>query len=134
MKRDNKNIWIAVIAILVVILVINVAAFFGRIFQGREPITYSESSLMYDIADERYFRLLEDIRANENAPGDYMKGFSEYKAVADYYEAVSLRKAYAAFGDEQEAQKWADKAEKSQNGMGDYAFTKEKIDREFGMK
>lgn len=134
MKRDNKNIWIAVITILVVILVINVAALFGRIFQGQEPITYSESSLMYDIADERYFRLVEDIKTNENAPGDYMKGFSEYKAVADYFEAVSLQKAFAVYGDEQEAQKWADKAAASQNSMGDYAFTKEKIDREFEMK
>lgn len=134
MKKTNKNIWTIIIALLSVVLVVNMVVFIIRISAGEVYDPYSEDTMIYNISEGNYAGLVKRIKYNEGLSENSMKGMEAYQAVADYYEFLSRQKAWEAYGNEEEAEKWKSKANACVENMGEYAFAKDNIDKIFEME
>lgn len=134
MKQKSKKLPIILISLLTLLLIYNGISFWHRLVTEDEPFIVKTESMMWKIHEKDYQLLLTDIKTNENTPGVNMKEFQEYKAVADYFESVFLQKAYASYGDTENAKKYEEKAKSCEEGMGEYAYTKEDINKMLEMK
>lgn len=134
MKQKSKNLPIIIISLLTVLLIFNSISFVLRFTTEENQINCDEESMLWRIHDKNYASLVTGIKEDENTPGVNMKEFEEYKAVADYFEAVFLQKAYASYGDMENANKYEKKAKSCEEGMGEYSYTKEEIDKMLEIK
>lgn len=134
MKQKSKKLPIILISLLTLLLIYNGISFWHRLVTEDEPFIVKTESMMWKIHEKDYQLLLTDIKTNENTPGVNMKEFQEYKAVADYFESVFLQKAYASYGDMENANKYEEKAKSCEEDMGEYAYTKEEIDKMLEIK
>lgn len=134
MKQKSKNLPIIIISLLTVLLIFNSISFVLHFINTEDPIVYSEESMMWIIQNKDYHTLVSDIKENENTPGVNIEKIQEYKAVADYFESVFLQKAYASYGDMENANKYEEKAKSCEEDMGEYAYTKEEIDKMLEIK
>lgn len=128
MKKKSRNVWTIVTTLLGILLFVNILSFCVRLAKGEDYYPYGEESMIYSIRDEDYVGAVGKIKHNETIPGYNGKWMEEYRAVADYFEALSKQKAWETYGNLEEAKKWATEAEKNSTRMGEYSFARQKID------
>lgn len=135
MKNKGINaITNVIIGIMCAVFVILVWMTWREFKYARSNYIWSEDNLLGYIHSEDYTDMLRSAYNNEMrgiASTDTMK---ECYAVAYYYEAAALYKAYAETGKTEEAKKYGRMMEEQEALMGELTFAAEEIREELGIK
>ena len=131
-KKQDPGITLLdlVIVVLIFVMIYNgFTAWFYKSRTERRSFSQEASMLAFDIERGDYVSLIQ---------GKYINKFngeteaSEYYALADYIEAVSVYKVYAAKGYTDRASKQRKIMDKSRKEMGDLTVFADKADKMFG--
>lgn len=134
MKTDLKNIITnIIIVILSIILVFFSVSLISQLVNYKSAYQASENTLYMQIRDGDYFSMLDEVKQNRILGVHENAEYKECYAVADYFEAASLYKAYMENGQEKMAAKYKEKMTESQKKMGDLTYTAEDINSKLGI-
>ena len=87
-----------------------------------------EDSIHYSISGENYYNALANIRRLEAAGVNMSEDMKECSAVAHYYEAAILNKAFTEAGDSKKAGQEQERMKEYSSGAGSLSMHIEKID------
>ena len=137
-KREKKHPGLLILdfAILVMCLVfvLAVTVAVNNFREYSESLYYEANSMYYRLEDGNYAKLAEMTWTNRVSGKADGKEFTEYYAVADYYEAAVRYRICTETGDNAGAEKWQEKMTDAEGRMGMFAWEKEKIDSFLGIR
>lgn len=129
MKQKGKgtvgNIIIGILTFIAVVLLI---ATIGVFNEDVRVYTYTTDSMYYCVRSGEYYRLSEYVKKNKSREKNPSSDMLEYYAVAEYYDAELMGKAYEKSGDMQKAMLYKEKQSEAETRMGDLHVLKEEID------
>lgn len=127
-KRLRRDVWLnGLLAVLCLVLLIQVVAFFINLADYQHVYTADEAALISMVSDRQYDTLMENVYRNE-AYGVQKKGdMEQLYAVAYYYEAAMLYHAHRSAGNDALAGQSYDNMLDYEKQMGEYAFAKDEI-------
>ncbi|MCQ2549391.1 MAG: hypothetical protein MJ134_05040 [Lachnospiraceae bacterium] len=121
-KKDIKNkIAYVFIGILCFFLVCFIGIFITNMVEERSYYVSDEEDLFWNLRYDNYVSLLEDVKANEARHVKKTGGMEKCYAIAYYYEAASMYKAYMEVGETQKAAKKKQIMEAQIPLMGEYS-------------
>lgn len=129
-KDAIMNIVIAVLSVgLAITLIMTVHSF----WETMRVYTHTETSLLYQLQDEEYMALLDDMYDNEAKGVHATKDMEKCYAVARYYEAAVAYKMYQEAGLE-EALRYKTTMEEQRELMGEFEYAADNIDKKLELK
>lgn len=134
MKTIKDHIFNIMIGILCVVLVITTFVTVGNFLDNMRIYTYDEEDFLYCIQSENYYEMVGYMHNNEVNEVKVTKGMEECYAVARYYEAASMYKAYQAVGRNSEAKEQKDIMQEQMDAMGELSYAVEDIDKQLELK
>lgn len=126
--KIKEHIFTIIIGVLCVVLVITTLVVGSEFIEDMENHTYTENDFLYCIRSEDYYRMTEYMYINEINGAKVTEGMEECYAVAGYFEAASMYKAYAAVGKNAEAEEKEQVMEAQKEKMGELSYVAENID------
>lgn len=127
-KLDIKyKIAYVFIALLCGFLVLFISILITSLFEDGRYYISDEKDLLRDLRYDNYVSLLEDVKANEVRGIKITGDMSKCYAIAYYYEAASMYKAYLEVGEVQKAAKEKQIMEEKIPQMGEYSSLIEDI-------
>ena len=94
---------------------------------------YDASYFHNDVVNSRYYDILYGRSYNIEINKKATKELEEYYAVAMYFEAASLYKAYKVYGDEELATFYEKRMHEFENGMGSLKNVKKDVDKQLNL-
>lgn len=88
---------------------------------------YEADTFQYRLEDEDYQSMVEMYYSNQATGKANSKKYAEYYAVARYYEAAAMYKAYSEDGDSERAGKAYAAMEEAAAELGDFSFQADRI-------
>lgn len=135
-KYDTEKLdKILSIAIKVLIVVFAIIVLF-LLFAIKDDIRtgYDASYFHDDVVNSRYYEMLYAHAYNIEIDKKTTKELEEYYAVAGYFEAASLYKAYGIYGDEELVNFYEDKMNDFEKSMGSLASVKQDINKQLNLE
>lgn len=123
-----------IIGILCLVLLVASFAFVKELSYYGNSYTIEEDSFLYALKDEDYVRLVEYWKRNEAAGVRVTENLGECYAVAEYYEAASLYKAYKQMGNKAQTALYKGKMEDAVSRMGALSYTGKNINKRLGLE
>ncbi len=125
-RRGNEGkspLYRAAVLALGVMLAFNLLSFCVR-FAGERSVYLNEyGDLQRWMAAGNYPEVLAMVSRNQAVSAKTRKDTSEFQAVADYYEAASLYRAFQEAGDMKRAARMKERMEKAKQGLITEEFT-----------
>lgn len=134
MKTIKEHIFNIIIVILCIVLVITTFVTMNDFINRMNVYYYDEKDFLYCIQREDYYEMVEYMYRNEANDERVTKGMEECYAVARYYEAASMYKAYKAVGKNAEAKEQEAIMEEQIAMMGELSYVAEDIEKQLGIK
>lgn len=127
MKTIKEHIFNIIIGILCVVLVITTFVTVGNFLDHMRILTYDEEDFLYCIQSENYCEMVGYMHSNEVNGVKATKDMEECYAVARYYEAASMYKAYKAVGKNAKAEEQEEIMKEQLAMMGELSYVAEDI-------
>lgn len=131
MKNKTDILFTIVIAVLTFILIISSISTISDI-RGNK-FTNSASTMYYAVQSKNYYRLPEYKIDNVFDGVKYTEEYKEAYAIADYFTAASMYRAYCEVEKSKEAKQYYELMQESLTNMGEFTYAADEINEQLGI-
>lgn len=133
MKNKNKVMNVIIVALCVVFVI--AALSFVREFSDYSSIyAVKEDSFLYCLQSGNYGEMVDRMKQNQGEGVELTQTYEECYAVAEYFEAASLYKAYMLDGNMEKASQQKERMEDAATRMGEFSYAIGDMNKRLGLE
>lgn len=134
-RKSRKNMLLDVLIIfLSIAAIVQLTGFIHQYRIQSSSFDVSDDMMLYSLKDENYASLLDYAFRKEESGEKLDSEEQALQAVAFYYDAAAMYKAYMKTGDEKSAKDRKAEMSRQAQKMGEYAYAAKDIDSRLGIE